>query len=71
MHLWQEYHRSDTVSFSVHHIRDCNPQYDVNITGSVNLINLVKVSSIFLSCKVTTFPTVIGNYLGGRYFTAT
>lgn len=40
MHLWQEYHRSDIVSFSVHNIGGCNPQYDVNITGSVNFDQL-------------------------------
>lgn len=63
MYFWQEYHRSDAVSFSGHHISGHMMSVCL-ITGYVNLIHWVKTESArFIHRKVTIFLSVINKYL--------
>ena len=53
------YHRSEAVSFLVHHFRGRMMLIGL-ITGDVNLEHIVRVVSVeFLHCKITVFPFVI------------
>lgn len=67
MHFLQEYHRSGTAPFSVHHTR----RYMMPIGLIIDHVNLdllvTMVSAKFLHYKVTIFLFVINKYLVGRY----
>jgi hypothetical protein len=67
MYFWQEFHHSNAMPFSGHHIGWYMMSMNV-ISENVNLDHLRKlVFASSLHCKVTTFPFVSDKYLVGKF----
>lgn len=64
MYFWQEHHWSDILPFSVNHIKDgIMPLCLIDDTDFVYLVRVVSVK--FLQRKVTAFPFITINVMGG------
>lgn len=67
--FWQEYYRSDAISFSVGHIVGGIVCIKTFVTGDVNLDHWIKVvSARHLHHESTVLPFIVDKYIGGDNF---